>query len=162
MKIILFTTLSLFILFSSCKKKEKDSVTNNPTSTNTNSFTLKKDGVPYTAGKINISDTTPYIGIQAHISPTQVNMETYSMSLDKYIQPGIYDEENSPISLSSICAFIHIYNAQQVFLMDDGEINILSNDTVNKTIEFNFKFTLNEDLGTGIVQITDGHCKVHY
>lgn len=162
MKAIHLALFFFIIIASFSCKKDKDTASSNTSSTFVNSFTLKKDGVPYSAGKINVSDTTPYIGIQAHLSPTQVNIETYSMSLEKHIQPGTYDEYNSPISLSSICAFINIHNVQQVFFMDDGEINILSNDTVSKTIEFNFKFTLNENLGTGIVHITDGHCKVHY
>jgi hypothetical protein len=84
------------------------------------------------------------------------------MSLNKHVQPGTYDENNSPNSLSDICAFVHIYNELQVFIMDDGEITVLSNDTIAKTIEFNFKFDLYQNLGSGIVHVTKGHCKIDY
>lgn len=163
MKKLIFILLSVSLLaIGACKKKEKDTTGSPSSGANSNSFTLKKDGTPYAAGQILVSIQNEYIGIQAHLSPTQENVQTYSMSLNEHVQPGTYNDDNSPISLSSICAFIHIYNGQQVFYMDNGELTVLSNDTVAKKIEFNFKMKLQEDLGTGIVQITEGHAKISY
>lgn len=163
MKNQLLILLSLsFLLFSSCKKEEKDS---HPGATiYSNTFTLKKDGVPFSAGQISVtsSDSSEYIGIQAHLNSNQVNIQTYSMSLYKDIQPGTYNESNSANSLSDVCAFVHIYNELQVFVMEDGEITVLSNDTAAKIIEFDFRLELHESVGPGIVHITEGHCKANY
>jgi len=163
MKRYLPLILSLsFLIATACKKKETTPKSPNPA--NSNSFTLKKDGVPYSAGQILItsSETSEYIGITAHLNAVQQNIQSYSMNLNKHIQPGTYDETNSPISLSDICAFVHIYNELQVFYMDDGKITILTNDTVAKKIEFNFKLNLLETTGPESVSITEGHAKISY
>ncbi|AEA44363.1 hypothetical protein [Fluviicola taffensis] len=157
MKTILFTTLALFILCTSCKKKEENTPTaqtpNTPISNNL--FSLKGDGVPFTTNNAEVSSNEQTIGVSVgFISETS---DYYSLGIKKDLAPGTYSY-NGNDSFSFI-----MYSYDYFYRVDSGSITILSNDTILKKMEATFEFEMMEtDYHSDTIQITEGHLNISY
>ena len=152
--------LSLLIFFAiivpGCKKENpKPSSTSAGT---TSSFILLRNGNLFVAKKtIVTSDWTDYIQIEARSLPNQT-YNAFNMLLRKDLQPGEYSHTQLPGGTFSLG-----YTTQgQSFVINHGTINILSNDTAAKQMEFQFEAELVDIMSTDNLQISNGKSTIYY
>lgn len=158
MKIIFLSILLLATLLpaTSCKKKE------NPTkSTNPNSFTLKKDGVPYSPNYIVISQVDDDIlSVETYMTYQQPENNTYGIFIKRSIVPGTYISADGESEYFSI---FHIQDSTTMFGWENSSLTVLSNDTVSGLLHCTFEALLyNDDCEGSCPQITDGEMTIHY
>lgn len=153
LSILLFALLPLF----SCKKKEKETPTK---SLNSNSFTLKKDGIPYSPNYILVSQVDEdALSVETHIINQPPWDNSYAIFIKRSISPGTYiavDGESEYFSM--------IHNKDStMFGWENSTLNVLSNDTVIKVLHCTFEVLLyNDDCDGSCPQITDGEMTIHY
>ncbi|WP_430403390.1 hypothetical protein [Fluviicola sp.] len=156
---IAFLNILLFalVLGTSCKKKDKE--TEAPTKI-TNSFTLKKDGVPYSPNYILVSQVDEdALSVETHIVNQPPWDNSYAIAIKRSISPGTYigvDGESEYFSM--------IHNKDStMFGWESSTLNVLSNDTVTKVLHCTFEVLLyNDDCEGSCPQITDGEMTIHY
>ncbi len=156
---ILILLLASFVAFS-CKKKNTETKSNQNTPATTSSFFLKKDGVGFTPGYLEISDPFEYaVSIAAAASP-QSNANTYSLMINKSIPTGTYDYETLVEDYN--CWFSYSAPNFELYSINDGTFEILVQDTVQQLLEMHFQFEM-EDPNTGqTYQVTEGKLKAYY
>lgn len=154
--VIAFIFPLLFVV--SCKKETPTKSTNSPASNN--SFTLKKEGIPYTANFVFVSLVDEdVLGFETRIIYNEVSNNTYAGFIRRSIQPGTYaltDGESEYFSL------FHIQDENTMFGWSHGSLTVLSNDTVTKVMQCNFEMTLYNDEIDQYPEITDGSMTIHY
>ncbi|MGV3609997.1 MAG: hypothetical protein ACO1N0_03540 [Fluviicola sp.] len=164
MKINFLLLFFVCLLAFSCKKKEttttKD-ITPPPNTASPNSFTLKKEGVPYTANYVFVSQVDEdALGFETRIVSNEVSNNTYAGFIRRSIQPGTYvleDGESEDFSL------LHAQDENTLFGWEEGSLTVLSNDTVAKVMHCTFEVLLyNDDCDGSCPQITDGEMTLHY
>ncbi len=157
---ILILLLASFVAFS-CKKKDSTAKTNNPPpSTTTNSFTLKKEGIPYTANYVLVSQVDEdELSFETRIVYNDVVNNTYGGFIKRSIQPGTYVLEDGE---SEYFALFHSQDASTYFGWSDGTLTVLSNDTIAKVMHCNFEITLYNDEIDQYPEITEGDFTFHY
>lgn len=149
--IFLFILSSLFLF--SCKKKENTD--NNPASTKV--FRLKNNGVLFTINTPGVSVNQNAIGISAGTIDTTGNY--YQMGIKRNLLPGTYQYTGG---MDDPFTFI-IISDQLTYVVNHGNITVLSNDTIQKKIEFNFEFEMLEDNShLDTIQITEGNATISY
>lgn len=163
MKNLFLISLIFSLLFSvSCKKKETTPKSTNPPSTSyPNSFTLKKEGVPYTANYVLVSQVgEDEVGFETRIVYNQVDNNTYGGFIRRSIQPGTYALEGGE---SEYFELYHIQDANTLFGWEEGSLTVLSNDTVAKVMHCTFEILLyNDDCDGSCPHITEGDMTLHY
>ncbi|MDF3028823.1 MAG: hypothetical protein K0S23_3130 [Fluviicola sp.] len=158
MKIIFLSILLLVALFSatSCKKKES------PTkSTNSNSFTLKKDGVLYSPNYILVSQVDEdALSVETHIVNQYPWDNSYVIFIKRSISPGTYLGEDGE---SDYFSLIHNQDSTNMFGWETSSLTVLSNDTLTGVLHCTFEVLLyNDDCEGSCPQITDGEMTIHY
>jgi len=162
MKNLFLISLIFSLLFSTaCKKKETTPKSTNPPSTSyPNSFTLKKEGIPYTANYVLVSQVDEdAIGFETRMVYNDVVNNTYGGFIRRSIQPGTYllvDGESNDFSL------LHSQDANTQFGWSEGSLTVLSNDTVAKVMHCTFEIHLYNDEIDQYPQVTDGDMTLHY
>ncbi len=163
MKNVLLTSLIFSLLvIASCKKKESPakSTTPPPPNTSVNSFTLKKDGNPYTANYVLVSQVDEdALAIETRIVYNEVNNNTYGGFIRRSIQPGTYVLEDGE---SEYFSLFHIQDENNMFGWSHGSLTVLSNDTVAKVMHCNFEIHLFNDEIDLYPHVTDGDMTIHY
>ena len=152
LSILLFALLPL----TSCKKKEIPTKSTNP-----NSFTLKKDGVPSSPNYIYVSQVDEdALSVETYIAYQQPENNTYGILIKRSIAPGTYISEDGESEYFSI---FHIQDSTTMFGWENSLLTILSNDTVQKVLHCTFEATLyNDDCDGSCPQITNGEMTIHY
>lgn len=164
MKAILLTTLSFLILFSSCEKKKSTPKFNasGPAvpSIGINSFFLKKDGVAFNPGYLEISDPFGYAVAIYAATNVQSNANVYSLMINKDIPVGTYDYETLVEEYN--CWFSYSAPNFDLYSINDGTFQITYQDTSAEILEMKFQFEM-ENPNTGqTYQVTEGKMKVYY
>lgn len=158
MKLSLFTLLIALPLVIGCKKEDK--VTDSGTPTASNSFTLKKDGVTFSPAGILISyPTSTAVLVKALSQAGQENDNMYLVAFERSVQPGVYQITNGqcPVFLMEYHVTQDVYYSSY-----NGTFTVNSNDTVNKVIDADFQFTINNPGDPNNPVISDGAMTVHY
>ncbi len=157
MKSIFIICFTCFTFFS-CKK---ENATNNLPSKNLTYFMLKKDGVPYSANFLNvtevISDNSIYI--EALTTPSNIANNSYALTVRRNIVPGTYaiiEGESSDFSL------YHFRDENSEFGPDTGQITIISNDTILKKMHATFELSLYNDNIDEYPVISNGQFEIQY
>lgn len=155
---IIYSVLLLFItMFSFSCKKDKDKAPSNTNGTFVNSFSLKHNGVLYSTNSPAVSANTTWIGVNAGTIGETGNY--YQLGVKRNLLPGTYEYTGS---IDDAVLFL-VISDQLVYAENHGSITVLSNDTVLKKMEFDFEFEMLEDNShSDTIQVTEGHCKVHY
>lgn len=154
---ITFLSILLFALLplTSCKKKETPTKSTNP-----NSFTLKKDGVPYSPNYIFVSQVDEdALSIETHIVNQYPWDNSYGIFIKRSISPGTYIGEDGESEYFSI---IHNQDSTAMFGWESSSLTVLSNDTVQKVMHCIFEATLYNDEIDLYPEITDGEMTIHY
>lgn len=158
MKIIFLSILLLVLIpVISCKKKDKETET--PTKS-INSFTLKKDGVPYSPNYILVSQVDEdALSVETHIVNQPPWDNSYAIVIKRSISPGTYigvDGESNYFSM--------IHNKDStLYGWESSTLNVLSNDTLTGVLHCTFEVLLyNDDCDGNCPQITDGEMTIHY
>lgn len=158
--------LSLFLFFlviaGSCKKKESETKsTTSPNPTPLNSFTLKKDGVPYNPGYIFASIVDDdVISVETYVVYGQAENNAYGLLVRKSITPGIYALQDGE---SENFGIYHSQDANNQYGWSDGSLTVLSNDTTAGIMHCTFDvFLYNDDCEGSCPHITDGEMTIHY
>ena len=164
MKNLFFISFIFSLLFAvSCKKKENPSksTTPPPSTASPNSFTLKKDGIAYTANYVMVSQVDEdLLSFETRIVSNEVSNNTYAGSIRRTIQPGTYALEEGE---SEYFSLFHAQDANTLFGWEEGSLTVLSNDTVAKVMHCTFEILLyNDDCDGSCPQITDGDMTLHY
>ena len=161
MRTVLLTTLSFFILLSSCKKPETKPKTNATGPViGINSFFLKKDGVVFNHSYLEISDPFDYAVSIYAAATLQSNADVYSMMINKDIPEGTYDYETLVEEYG--CWFSYSAPNLELYAINDGTFQVTNQDTTSKILEMKFQFEM-EDLNTGqTYQVTEGKLKACY
>lgn len=163
MKNVFLISCIFSLLFAvSCKKKETTPKDNTPppSTASPNSFSLKKDGVPYTANFVFVSlvgENT--LSFETRLVYTDVANNTYGGFIRRNIQPGTYtiqDGESDSFSL------LHSQDENTPFGWSEGSITVLSNDTVAKVMHCTFEVHLYNDEVDLYPLVTDGDMTLHY
>lgn len=157
MKQHIFILLSLSLLvFGACKKKKEEKPKSDAT-VFVNSFSLKQDGVFYTTDSPDISSNNTWVGITAGTIGETGNF--YQIGVKKNLLPGTYEYEGG---MDDVIQYIMISD-QLVYVINHGNVTVVSNDTVLKRMEFDFEFEMYEDnTHLDTIRITEGHAKVNY
>lgn len=160
--ILSFIFSLLFIV--SCKKKETTTKSTTPPPPSTsfpNSFTLKKEGVPYTANYVFVSQVDEdALGFETRMVYNEVSNNTYAGFIRRSIQPGTYALEDGE---SDDFVLLHGQDENTMFGWEEGSLTVLSNDTVAKVMHCTFEILLyNDDCDGSCPQITDGEMTLHY
>lgn len=162
MKTILLTSIALFMLFSSCKKEKmtpKSTSTTNPPPSGPNSFFLKKDGIAFHPGYLEVSDPFGY-AVAVHAAESmQSNVNAYSLMINKSIPVGIYDYETMIDEYD--CWFSYTGSGFDLYSINDGTFEIIQQDTVQDILKMKFQFEMENENGQTI-QITEGQFAVFY
>lgn len=154
MKAICYLIFACSILFCSCKKEKSETK-----STTSNSFFLKKDGLGFSPGYIEVSDPFEFsVAVSAAATP-QSNANVYSFLIDKNIPIGTYNYETLTEEFN--CWFSYSAPNFDLCYINDGTFQIIQQDTIQKILEMKFQFEM-EDSNQQIYQVTDGHFTVHY
>ncbi|MNK02234.1 hypothetical protein D3C87_200540 [compost metagenome] len=149
-----------FLFLVSCKKKENPTKSNNPANTSSNSFKLKKEGVPYSATHVSVSlIDDDVLGFEAWAVLNQVHNNTYAGFIRRSIQPGTYALETGE---SGYFSLFHIQDEHTMFGWSHGSLTVLSNDTVSKVMHCNFEIHLYNDEIDQYPHVTDGEMTLHY
>lgn len=157
MKISYFVLISFITILSFSCKKDKDIVPSNTNGTFFNSFSLKHNGVLYSSNSPTVSANNTWIEVDAGVPGETGNY--YQLGVKRNLLPGTYEYTGS---IDDAVLFLVISN-QLVYTENHGSITVLSNDTVLKKMEFDFEFEMLENnTHSDTIQITEGHCKIHY
>lgn len=146
------------LLFTSCKKDKNPN--SNSSTVKTTYFKLKKDGVSYNANFLNavdVQDNT--ISFEAYTSLTEFTNNTYFGIIRKDISPGTYtfiESENDDFSL------YHYRDENSIYGLGTGQLTVISNDSVSKTIHATFELSLYNDELDEYPSITDGEFVIQY
>jgi hypothetical protein len=157
MKITFLSILLVALLpLSSCKKKE----TKTPTKS-INSFTLKKDGVPYSPNYILVSQVDEdALSVETHIVNQPPWDNSYAIFIKRSISPGTYIGEDGE---SEYFSMIHNQDSTNMFGWETSSLTVLSNDTLTGVLHCTFEVLLyNDDCDGSCPQITDGEMTIHY
>ena len=130
MKVILLAPLSLFVLLFSCKKENPHQAT---VPGITHHFVLKKDGVLFNPGYLEVSDPFEYAVSIAAAESYQSNANVYSLMINKHIPVGVYDYETMIEEYS--CWFSYSTPNYDLCYITDGTFEIIQQDTVQKLLE---------------------------
>lgn len=158
MKINHLSLLLLLFFFSGSCKKDKNTP-KSTISTNSNSFFLKKDNIGFTPLYLEVSDPFQYAISIAAVENPQSNANVYSFLIDKNIPVGNYNYET--LTEEYDCWFSYTAPNFDLCYINDGSFEIIQQDTVQKILEMNFQFEM-EDSNGQIYHVTEGHFKVHY
>ncbi len=159
MKTALFVSLSLFLLFSSCKKEKTTPKSTNSPTNGTNTFFLKKDGIPFSPGYIEVSDPFGYAVAVYAAESIQSNANAYSLMVNKSIPVGTYDYETMVDEYD--CWFSYSDPNFELYAINDGTFEIVQQDTVQDILKMKFQFEMENENGQTI-QITEGQFAVNY
>lgn len=157
-----FTFLSILLLVLlpviSCKKKDKKTET--PTKS-INSFTLKKNGVPYSPNYIFVSQVDEdALSVETYMVYQQPENNTYGLFIKRSIAPGTYTSVDGE---SEFFSLLHIQDSTSYYGWEQSTLNVLSNDTLTKVLHCTFEVLLyNDDCDGNCPQITDGEITIHY
>lgn len=154
----LCTLLLALLMLGSCKKDSPVKTNNSPGTPN--SFTLKKDGVPYNPNYIiaGIVDEDA-ISVETYMVYGQPENNTYGLFIRKSITPGTYALEDGESENFSI---IHIQDSTAYFGWSDGSLTVLSNDTITKILHCTFDVNLYNDEIDQYPHITEGEMTINY
>jgi len=152
--------LSFILILSLFSCQDDPVIPNNPPS-NSNSFTLKKDGVNYNPVQVIVGlFDEDIIGIETRAIPNDVVNNTYGLYIKRSIVPGIYGLVDGE---SEYFGLLHSASEDFYFGWEDGTLNVLSNDTVAKIMHCQFEVTLyNDNCEGNCPEITDGEFTIHY
>lgn len=143
-------------LILSCKKEKP---TGTPSKSNYNSFTLKKDGVSYSANSITISAYDNVISFEALATASQMDYNSYAGFIRKDITPGTYSILEG---VSDDFSLYHFRDSNSEYGPNNGTLTVISNDTVSKTIHCTFEISLYNDQLDEYPLITNGNLTFHY
>lgn len=157
MKNHIFILLSLSLLaFTACKKEKKETPKSDATVFN-DSFSLKQDGVLYTTNSPDVAANNTWIGVTAGTIGETGNF--YQIGVQKNLLPGTYEYQGG---MNDVIQYLMISD-QLVYVINHGSVNVVSNDTVLKRMEFDFEFEMYEDnTHLDTIQITEGHARISY
>lgn len=158
MKQTIFLLLIAVPLVFSCKKKTE---TKSNSTSSTNTFSLKKDGVPFSSNALYISLADENaIYFESYLNPfQQVQFNSYAGMIQRNAQPGTYQIEDGECP---VFYMIHLDLDSNYYGLGNGTFTILSNDTINKVIEATFEFDLYNDEVNLYPFISEGELKFHY
>lgn len=160
MRSVLLTTLSLFMLLSSCKKPETKPKTNaTGPITGNSTFFLKKDGVPFNTGYIETGDFLEFAVDIYAAANSQSNADVYSFIIQKEVPVGIYDYETLVEEYG--CWFSYSTPTNDLCYINNGTFEIVTQDTIQKVLDMNFQFEM-EDSNGQTYQVTEGKLKAYY
>lgn len=152
LSVVLFALLPL----TACKKKETPTKNTTP-----NSFTLKKDGIPYSPNYIYVSQVDDdVLSVETYITYQQPENNTYGILIKRSIVPGTYISEDGESEYFSV---FHIQDSTAMFGWENSSLTVISNDTVSRLLHCTFDVLLyNDDCDGSCPQITDGEMTIHY
>lgn len=154
---VIFILLSLSLPgFTACKKEKKEKPKSDA-SVFVDSFSLKQDGVLYTTDSPNTSSNNTWIGVTAGTIGETGNY--YQIGVHKNLLPGTYEYEGG---MDDVIQYMMISD-QLVYVINHGNLIVISNDTILKRMEFDFEFEMYEDnTHLDTIRITEGHARVSY
>ncbi|MNU62914.1 hypothetical protein D3C71_521540 [compost metagenome] len=154
MKKLLYLPFLILALSTSCKKEE-----HNPVKTiHENQLSLKRNG-KLQALTVSTSWFNPDQTILIEAGSSTTNSGLYQMYFQSDISPGFYEYGASSLP---ILAF-NFYKGNKSYEAYDGTFHVLSNDTVARRLEFQFKIKLYYvNFPSDHYKITEGHVVANY
>jgi len=152
----------LVLLTPSCKKDDTDPVeTVTPTTPAevTNSFYAQVDAVEFVEQSLSSSNTNGYIGI---VASTSVGPKTIGITIPTTATPGSY---TATMYGDYRIQYVNGSGTNNIYGVDGGTIQVVSNDQTNKVITGTFSGTaipIPASTATDNHIITDGNFTMNY
>lgn len=82
------------------------------------------------------------------------------LPIRKNLSPGTYEYENT---INTPFSFTYFVTDNLAYFTQEGTLKVITNDTLSRKMELRFKLKLVDYTAfSDTIQVTDGHCVVHY